>query len=179
MSRTEAHAGVFLLDGFQELEFWYPVLRLREEGIRVTVIGRGEVTTFSRLGYPVVAEAPWSAMPNDCTLLLAPDARLPTDRATAERLSAALRAAYGRGATVAAIGAAVSLLASAGLLKGIRVAAAERLKAGLNAHGAEISGQTVCNDRRVLTARGVDDLPEFFQAVLRSMQLGESSHESV
>lgn len=179
MSRTEAHAGVFLLDGFQELEFWYPVLRFREEGIRVTVIGRGETTTFSRLGYPVVAEAPWRAVPNDCTLLLAPDARLPTDRGTAEHLSAALKAAYGRGATVAAIGAAVTLLGSAGLLKGVRVAAGERLRAGLSTQGAVMSELAVCSDRRVLTARGPDELPEFFQAVLTSMQPGESRHESV
>ena len=170
MSRTEAHAGVFLLDKYQELQFWYPVLRFREEGIRVTIIGRGEGTTFSRLGYPVVAEAPWSAVPNDCTLLLAPDARLPLDRVTSEHLSAALRAAYGRGATVAAIGASVTLLAGAELLKGIRVAATERLRAGLNAKGAMLSELAVCNDRRILTARGVDDLPEFFQAVLASMQ---------
>jgi len=170
VSRTEAHAGAFLLDGFQELEFWYPVLRLREEGIRVTVIGQGEATTFSRLGYPVVAEAPWSAVPNDCTLLLAPDARLPIARNIAESLSAALRAAYGRGATVAAIGAAVTLLGPAGLLKGIRVAASERLRAGLTAQGAVLSELAVCNDRRVLTARGVDDLPEFFQALLTSMR---------
>jgi len=170
VSRTEAHAGVFLLEGYQELQFWYPVLRFREESIRVTVIGHGEATTFSRLGYPVVAEAPWSAVPSDCTLLLAPDARLPLDPVTSEHLSAALRAAYGRGATVAAIGASVTLLADAELLKGIRVAAPEALRAGLNAKGAMLSERSVCNDRRVLTARGADDLPQFFQAVLASMQ---------
>lgn len=161
---------MFLLEGFQELEFWYPVLRFREEGIRVTVIGRGESTTFSRLGYPVVAEAPWSAVPNDCTLLLIPDARLPPDLATGEHLSAALRAAYGRGATLAAIGRATSLLATAGLLKGVRVAAPEDLRAGLNKPGAELTDLAVCHDHRVLTARSADDLPEFFKAVLTSMQ---------
>lgn len=170
MSRTEAHVGVFLLDGFQELEFWYPVLRLREEGIRVTIIGRGESTTFSRLGYPVVAEAPWSAIPNDCTLLLIPDARLPPDRAITEHLSAALRAAHARGATIAAISRAVTLLAAAQLLKGVRVAAAPALRAGLSKHGAELTDLAVCHDRQVLTARSVDDLPEFFKNVLTSMQ---------
>lgn len=47
--------GVFLYDGFQEMEFWYPVLRLREIGADVVVIGvdGGEAAT-SVLGYPVV-----------------------------------------------------------------------------------------------------------------------------
>ena len=31
--------GVFLYDGFQEMEFWYPVLRLREIGADVVAIG--------------------------------------------------------------------------------------------------------------------------------------------
>jgi protease I len=170
VSRTEAHAGVFLLDEFQELEFWYPVLRFREEGVRVTVIGREESTTFSRLGYPVLAEAPWSAVPNDCTLLLTPGEHMPNDATTLGHLGAALRGGYGRGASVAAVGASVGLLGSAGLLKGIQVAAPERLKATLSAQGAAVSELAVCHDGRVLTARGADDLPEFFRTVLASMQ---------
>jgi len=47
--------GVLLYNGFQEMEFWYPVLRLREIGADVVVIGAegGEAAT-SVLGYPVV-----------------------------------------------------------------------------------------------------------------------------
>lgn len=47
--------GVFLYDGFQEMEFWYPVLRLREIGADVVVIGvDGKEAATSVLGYPVV-----------------------------------------------------------------------------------------------------------------------------
>ena len=47
--------GVFLYDGFQEMEFWYPVLRLREIGADVEVIGvDGKEAAASVLGYPVV-----------------------------------------------------------------------------------------------------------------------------
>lgn len=170
VSRTEAHAGVFLLDGFQELQFWYPVLRFREEGIRVTVIGRGEATTFSRLGYPVVAEAPWAAVPSDCTLLLLPEAALPLPPEVAQPLRSALSSAYARGATVAALGEAVSLLGSAGLLQGVRVAAPDRLERELSARGAQLGERAVCLDRRVLTGRGADELPEFFKTLLASMR---------
>jgi protease I len=48
--------GVFLYDGFQEMEFWYPVLRLREIGADVVAIGvDGTEAATSVLGYPVVA----------------------------------------------------------------------------------------------------------------------------
>ena len=170
MSRTEAHAGVFLLDGFQELEFWYPVLRFREEGVRVTVIGRAEGTTFSRLGYPVLAEVPYTAVPKDCTLLLAPGGQLSLDPGIHEHVSSALRAAHTRGATIAASGTAVGLLASAGLLKGVRTATPPGLEGTLSAQGAVVSELPVCSDQRVLTARGADDLPEFFKAILSSVQ---------
>ena len=47
--------GVFLYPGFQEMEFWYPVLRLREIGADVVVIGiEGGEAAASVLGYPVV-----------------------------------------------------------------------------------------------------------------------------
>ena len=47
--------GVFLYDGFQEMEFWYPVLRLREVGADVIVIGVASAEAASSvLGYPVV-----------------------------------------------------------------------------------------------------------------------------
>ncbi|HEX5571005.1 MAG TPA: DJ-1/PfpI family protein, partial [Ktedonobacterales bacterium] len=31
--------GVFVAEGFEDLEFWVPVMRLREEGARTLVIG--------------------------------------------------------------------------------------------------------------------------------------------
>jgi protease I len=47
--------GVFVYNGFQEMEFWYPVLRLREVGADVVVIGvDGGEAASSVLGYPVV-----------------------------------------------------------------------------------------------------------------------------
>lgn len=54
--------GVFLYDGFQEMEFWYPVLRLREIGADVVVIGvDGTDAATSVLGYPVVPNVAMSA----------------------------------------------------------------------------------------------------------------------
>ena len=38
-SNIRGRIGVFIYGGFQEMEFWYPVLRLREIGADVAVIG--------------------------------------------------------------------------------------------------------------------------------------------
>jgi protease I len=54
--------GVLLYNGFQEMEFWYPVLRLREIGADVVVIGvEGREAASSVLGYPVVPNVAMAA----------------------------------------------------------------------------------------------------------------------
>ena len=66
--------GVFLYDGFQEMEFWYPVLRLREVGADVVVIGvDGAAAASSVLGYPVVPNVAMSdTAPGDYAALVVP-----------------------------------------------------------------------------------------------------------
>lgn len=66
--------GVFLYPGFQEMEFWYPVLRLREIGADVAVIGvEGSEAAASVLGYPVVPNVALTATsPGDYAALVVP-----------------------------------------------------------------------------------------------------------
>jgi protease I len=66
--------GVFLYEGFQEMEFWYPVLRLREVGADVVVIGvDGAAAAASVLGYPVVPNVALSATtPREYAALVIP-----------------------------------------------------------------------------------------------------------
>lgn len=66
--------GVFLHAGFQEMEFWYPVLRLREIGADVVAIGvDGTDAVTSVLGYPVVPNvAMTDTTPGDYAALFIP-----------------------------------------------------------------------------------------------------------
>ena len=38
---------------YEDLELWYPALRLREAGAEVTLVGSGKDTYTSKHGYPV------------------------------------------------------------------------------------------------------------------------------
>jgi protease I len=66
--------GVFLYEGFQEMEFWYPVLRMREIGAEVVAIGvDGTEPATSVLGYPVVPNvAMKDTVPSDYAALVIP-----------------------------------------------------------------------------------------------------------
>ena len=102
--------GVFLYDGFQEMEFWYPVLRLREVGADVVVIGvDGTDAASSVLGYPVVPHVAMAdTSPGDYAALIVPGGD--TEKLAGNRaFRAFLRDAAERRVRVAAASQAASL----------------------------------------------------------------------
>jgi protease I len=100
-------AAVLAEHGYHELDFWYPVLRLREAGAEVSVIGPSRDETYrSPLGYPVIPDNDFAAAAQaDYDVLIVPGgaaaARL-AENAEARRL---VQAHLGRGRTVALLGA--------------------------------------------------------------------------
>ncbi len=49
--------AVFVEDLYENLELWYPVLRLREEGAEVVIVGpKADETYKSKEGYPAKAD---------------------------------------------------------------------------------------------------------------------------
>lgn len=103
--------GVFLFNGFQELEFWYPVLRLREVGADVTVIGiEGAEAASSLLGYPVVPNlALTDTAPGEYAALVIPGGQV-SGIAENDAFRKFLREAAEKGVRIAAASQAASLL---------------------------------------------------------------------
>jgi protease I len=64
---------VLAYPNYQELEFWYPVLRSREEGATVRVVAASSDTVESFLGYPVLGDtAPEDVDPTALDALVVP-----------------------------------------------------------------------------------------------------------
>ena len=102
--------GVFIYNGFQEMEFWYPVLRLREVGADVVVIGveGGEAAT-SVLGYPVVPNVAMAqASPGEYAALIVPGGNV-AKLADNVAFHAFLRDAAGKRVRIAAASQAAAL----------------------------------------------------------------------
>ncbi len=47
MKLTNKHIAYLIEEGFEDLEFWVPLMRLREEGARVTVVGSGRAQQYT------------------------------------------------------------------------------------------------------------------------------------
>src|SRR5436853_5573952 len=97
-----AAVGVLVYGGYQELEFWYPVLRLREAEIPVSVLGvEGDQAAYSLLGYPVVPNAALAKVsPSDFSAIVIPGGNVDKISKNAE-LRSFLSEASARGAVLA------------------------------------------------------------------------------
>ena len=107
--------GVLVFGGYQELEFWYPVLRLREAEIPVSVLGvQGDQTAYSLLGYPVVPNAALAKVsPSDFAAIVIPGGNIGVISGD-QSLKTFLSEASAKGAVIAAISQASALLPQGG-----------------------------------------------------------------
>ena len=121
--------GVLADEGFQELEFWYPVLRLREEGIPVVVIGpREDAQITSQLGYPLIAEAVPAGV-GALSALIVPGGAMATRMMEDEAALGLIRRVAGEGGLLAASGRGREVLEKAGVAAAVSAADADGLDA--------------------------------------------------
>lgn len=156
---------------YQELELWYPLLRLREEGAEVQVIGTGSAPTYtSKLGYPVTADAAaGDVSAADFDAVIIPGGYAPDLLRRYEPVLRLVRDAFAQGKVVAAICHAGWVLASAGVLRGRRVTSVPAIKDDMVNAGAEWVDQEVVQDGNLITSRMPNDLPAFCRAIIAAM----------
>lgn len=53
MSLSDKKIAILAEDGYEDLELWYPKIRLEEEGAKTVVLSKGKKATFSKHGYEV------------------------------------------------------------------------------------------------------------------------------
>jgi protease I len=154
-------------DIYEDLELWYPVLRLREEGAEVAVAGPKRGTYHGKHGYPVQVDheyAELSAADFDAVVVpggYAPD-RIRRHEA-AVKLVADLNAA---GKTIAAICHGAWVPISANILQGRRMTCFHAIKDDVINAGAEYVDEEVVVDGNLVTSRKPADLGAFSRAII-------------
>ncbi|MBI4423759.1 MAG: type 1 glutamine amidotransferase [Elusimicrobia bacterium] len=164
--------GVFVEQDYQELEFWYPVYRLREAGHNVIVIGSGTSERYlSKLGYPAEVDTEADRVnADDLDGLVIPGGWAPDFLRRHEAVNALVRECFGEGKVVAAICHAGSVLVSAGVLAGRTVTGFASIRADLEAAGARYVDRDVVVDGNLVTSRKPDDLPSFCRELLKALE---------
>lgn len=156
---------------YQELELWYPVLRMREAGATVNIVGPARETYLSEKGYP--AEADMSideAITADFDAVIIPGGYAPDHMRRNENLVGFVRDMSSRGKTVAYICHAGWVAASAGILKGKTATSTPAIKDDVVNAGANWVDREVVVDGNLISSRRPGDLPAFCREIIRSLQ---------
>jgi protease I len=171
MSTLNKKIGVLVEDNYQELELWYPVLRFREAGATVKIIGSGTSQTYkSKLGYPAAVDLNAADVNvGEFDAIIIPGGYAPDIMRTHKAMVDIVRMAYQQDKVVAAICHAGWMLASAGILKGKKATCYHAIKDDLINAGAQYSDQAVVRDGNLITSRTPDDLPMFCKSIFEAL----------
>lgn len=161
----------FTGDIYEDLELWYPRLRLIEAGASVTVAGEkaGELY-HGKHGYPNVSDAAIDDVSSDrFDALVVPGGFMPDKLRRNPKVLQLVREFFEAGKPVAAICHGGWIPISAEIYKGVRVTGSPGIKDDLVNAGAIFEDAAVVVDRNSISSRRPDDLPDFCRALIQMM----------
>ncbi|MCS7216702.1 MAG: type 1 glutamine amidotransferase [Candidatus Bipolaricaulota bacterium] len=171
MSLKGKRVAVLVADLYQELEFWYPYLRLQEEGAEAVAVGPEAKEYKSKLGYPARAElGAKDVRAQDFQAVVIPGGYAPDYLRRSPELVRFVREMAEAGKPVAAICHGPWMLCSARVVRGRRVTSVPAIRDDLENAGAIWVDEPVVVDGNLITSRVPADLPLFVRALLQALR---------
>ena len=156
---------------YEDLELWYPKLRLQEAGCEVTVAGPDAAALYNgKHGYPCISDAAITKMQaDDFDALVVPGGFMPDKLRREPEVLQLVEAFDSAGKPIAAICHGGWIPISAGVYRGVRVTGSPGIKDDLVNAGATYIDAPVVIDRHHISSRRPDDLPDFCRALIEMM----------
>lgn len=158
----------FVGDIYEDLELWYPKLRLIEAGAEVVIAGEEAGKTYAgKNGYPCQSDIAIDSIREESfDAVLLPGGFMPDRLRRIERVKSVIRYFSEQERCVAAICHGGWLAISAGVYHGVRVTGSLGIKDDLENAGAYFYDEPVVIDRHFVSSRKPDDLPYFVAAMI-------------
>ena len=158
----------FVGDIYEDLELWYPKLRLIEAGATFTMAGEAASTVYTgKSGYPCKSDiCIEDARSADFDAVLLPGGFMPDRLRRIDSVKRLIAEFSDQRKCVAAICHGGWLAISAGVYRGVRVTGSPGIKDDLVNAGAIWEDSPVVVDRHFVTSRKPDDLPWFTIAMI-------------
>lgn len=156
---------------YQELELWYPVLRMQEAGANVKVIGPTKGATYkSKNGYPVTTDlGSTEATVSAFDAVIIPGGYAPDLMRRDSNLVRFVQEMFAAGKVVAAICHAGWVPISAGIYRGKTVTSVASIRDDCTNAGATWKDAEVVVDGTLITSRVPNDLPAFCRAIIEAL----------
>jgi protease I len=156
---------------YEDLELWYPKIRLEEEGARTVVAGTGDKTYQGKRGYPITVDVSVDEIAaEDFDALVIPGGYAPDIMRRSEKLLQLTREIYLAGKPVAFICHAGWVPISAGIVRGKRGTSVGAIKDDLVNAGLRWEDSAVVVDGNLISSRTPADLPQFCRAIIEALK---------
>ena len=167
-SLSDRHILIFVDDAYEDLELWYPKLRLFEAGIHVTIASpKAGQKYVGKNGYPCVSDAAIAEMVSaDFDGVICAGGWMPDKLRRDPKVLQLIREFAAANKLVAAICHGGWMPISADVYRGVKVTGSPGIKDDLINAGALWSDASVVVDRNFVSSRKPDDLPDFCRAML-------------
>lgn len=172
---------ILVADGYEDLEVWYPRLRLLEAGCTVITASGDGRTKSGKYGYPCDA----ATLTTELSVAACDAVIIPGGIKGAELLRmdpaavAFVRSMHQAGKIVASICHGAWVLISAFIVRERKLTCFVGMKDDLIAAGAHYRDAEVLVDANLITARMPADLPAFLREILKRLALPSPCHPPV
>ena len=161
------NAYIFLAEGFEEVEAITPLDLLLRVGVNIKTVGVGSHEIKGAHGISVKTDLCTCELSVDsCDVVILPGGMPGTlNLAANDTVSATVDAVAKKGGLVCALCAAPSILGQKGLLDGKNATCYPGFEDKLV--GANVTGERVCTDGNIITAKGAGAATEFGLAIVK------------
>lgn len=158
----------FVGDDYEDLELWYPKLRLEEAGAEVTLAGQEAGKKYrGKNGYPAVSDTDIASMQSaDFQGVLVVGGWMPDKLRRDPKVLELVKEFDTAGKLIASVCHGAWINISAGVVKGYRYTSTPGIKDDMINAGAEWVDAPVIIDRHHVSSRRPPDLPAFGKAMI-------------
>ncbi len=163
-------ALIISADNFEDMELFYPLHRLKEEGVAVKVASMKEGAITGKHGYSIHVDLTLAEVkPEEFDMLVLPGGRAPERVRLEEKALEVARYFFNENRPVASICHGVQILISAGVIRGRKATCFIGIRDDLKSAGAQYEDKEVVVDDNLVTSRNPDDLYAFGMELIRKL----------
>jgi deglycase len=163
--------GVFVAAEVEDLEFWVPVMRLREEGAKVIVIGLSIEAVRGKHGLEITPDVSIGEAPAANTLdgIVIPGGWAPDKLRRNQKVLQIVRDIHAQGKIVATICHGGWVPISAGIMRGRKATGSTGIKDDIINAGGTWVNEAAFREGTMVWGRVVEDIPDFCRELVAAL----------